>query len=518
VKARDDIPLYPLILPVLLALSFHGQITFGVAPLTLCAIFIIALLCLSHFITSRKYLATRGAYFRVVALLGMATIVLWNIQISKPQAVHYTAGHYMLVASKYKSKKSSAYNRYICIPLFGAKHSKRAYGVVLFEKKVDGTIALGSIIYLEKRPVQILSKPSDDFNFKKYYLSQGISHQVFVAARDWHLILDSAQKQSALSLGIKNTQKVVLARIESLYGDDPVLGVMQAMIIGDKRSLPGEQKAQFSALGIIHVLAVSGLHLGLLFVVLDSFLRFLKRNKQNFLYAAMHIGFAWAYALVTGFSPSVRRAAMMLSILVLGQALNRRATVLNSLFLSFIVMVILEPGVFQNIGFQLSFLAILGILLLAKPLQKSLQFRFRIFNAAWQAASVSIAAHLATFPLVMYYFHMHSNLFILSNLIIVPLFVFLLYLGFAALLMGFVFEPLATPIVALARWDYKLIERISEFLGGIPYATVDQIDLGLNGLVFFYAILIVLYLAFLYKSKLLLYLAAAIYLLAQVFI
>jgi competence protein ComEC len=507
---RDSIPIFPLVLPVLFALIFQEQLIFTKSVSTGLVIAVFALLNLFHLLSPRWKQGWFFILFRFLMSLAIVAVLLWNIHLSNHQYFDYKADNYFIVHSEFSAKPGASYSRFLAEPIGFFETPLPYYRTIIFEKKTEKCIAVGSIIHLTKTPKSIQNKENQPFDFKAYYLEQGISHQVFVNAFDWRVVQHNYLKQARLKAAVLKVQTAVKSKLKDLFVDKSVYPVLNAMILGDKKSLDAEDKAQFSSLGIVHVLAVSGMHLGLIFVLLDSVLRMLKHMQRKGLYALIHLSVAWFYALVTGFSPSVQRAAMMLSVIVIGQALNRKGKALNTLFFCFLIMVIMDPDIFKNIGFQLSFLAILGILTVAKPISTALHFESKIFQVGWRAASVSIAAHLATFPLVLYYFHIHSNLFVISNLLLVPLFVCLLYLGIFALVVSLISPLLAQILVPLIAWIYTLIDRSSEFLNVLPYSSFNEVNINPRQLIFCYVFLVFFFFSIERKSKYLLGFSALI--------
>ena len=198
--------------------------------------------------------------------------------------------------------------------------------------------------------------------------------------------------------------------------DESNLAVAKALILGDKSLLRPELKKSFSSAGAMHVLAVSGLHIGIILEILlfifGRFSKILKKNRA----VLLAIGILWIYAAVVGFSPSVVRATIMFSLIALGKIFSKQSNGLNILLFSACLLLSYNPLMLYDIGFQLSYLAMLGIFLLYKPIQSSIFIKNRWLNKVWQGTSVGVSAQVFTIPVTLHYFHQFPNYFILTNI------------------------------------------------------------------------------------------------------
>ena len=211
------------------------------------------------------------------------------------------------------------------------------------------------------------------------------------------------------------------------------LMVARALILGEKSSLDRETLRTFSSAGAMHVLAVSGLHVGIVMLIFSFLLKPIKRlPKGRLLFVICVVLCIWFYALITGMSSSVLLAAVMFSFVIVGKELERENSVYQSIMVSAFILILIEPFVIFQVGFQLSYLAVLGIVFLQPKIYNLFYTKYFLLDKIWQISSVSIAAQLATFPLGLYYFHQFPNFFMISNLIVIPL-------AFAILIAGMVY-------------------------------------------------------------------------------
>jgi competence protein ComEC len=189
----------------------------------------------------------------------------------------------------------------------------------------------------------------------------------------------------------------------------------------------------------MHVLSVSGLHVALIYIILGFILSFLKRGKAGTaIFYILMILFLWIYAFLTGFSPAVQRATVMFTFVIIGSSLRRPVNIYNSLTASVLFLILLSPNVILDIGFQLSYLAVLGIVIIQPALNDLLEISNPILKWCWSLFTVSVAAQIITFPLCLFYFNQFPNLFWLSSFVVIPITTLIIWLTLAF----FVFGPL----------------------------------------------------------------------------
>jgi competence protein ComEC len=206
--------------------------------------------------------------------------------------------------------------------------------------------------------------------------------------------------------------------------------VAEALLLGIKDDLDDSVSDAYSTSGTLHVLAVSGLHVALIFAILGKILHGLYSVRFGSITAlSIQIGATWFYAVLSGFSPSIIRAAVMLSLISIGKNMKRRPSSGNMLLASAFFILIADPDSLFDLGFQLSYLAVTGIIYLAEPIENLILVKYRLLSLLWESASVTIAAQLFTTPLILYHFGRFPIYFLLANLTIVPWSSLILYAG-----------------------------------------------------------------------------------------
>lgn len=292
-------------------------------------------------------------------------------------------------------------------------------------------IKYGDILYLQGNFVDVVPNGNPkEFDYSRYLRIHNVTHQSYVRDNEWGQVHYAG---NAFFTGIYNLREYLGGVLDKSGMSENNLMVARALILGEKSSLDRETLRTFSSAGAMHVLAVSGLHVGIVMLLFSFLLKPIKRlPKGRLLFVLLVVLCIWFYALITGMSSSVLRAAVMFSFVIVGKELERENSVYQSIMVSAFILILIEPLIIFQVGFQLSYLAVLGIVFLQPKIYNLFYTKYYLLDKVWQISSVSIAAQLATFPLGLYYFHQFPNFFMISNLIVIPL-------AFAILIMGMVY-------------------------------------------------------------------------------
>ncbi len=304
----------------------------------------------------------------------------------------------------------------------------------------------GQLIRLEKAPSEIeKAKNPNQFDYRKYLARKGVYYQVYLKANEYTPMQMSWRNplfRFAFSL-----RDIFLKKMQLHHVEGDAFGVAAAILLGYDESLPAYLRQGYTAAGAMHVLCVSGLHVGIVFMFFNFLLSLVFRKSAPGLKIMLLLLLIWFYALLTGLAPSVQRSAIMLSFVLIAQLFRRKGYVLNSIAASAFFILLFEPYVLFNLGFQLSYLAVIGIVLFQRPIYGLLYFKQKLPDKIWELSSVSLAAQLTTTPLVLHYFNQFPAYFLLGNLVLVPISFVVIVSGMSFLALSFV------PIVAdLAGW------------------------------------------------------------------
>ncbi len=337
------------------------------------------------------------------------------------------------------------------------------------------TLQAGDIIIFSDPPQTIENKNNPyEFDYKKYLERKSIYRQVYIPANNF---IKTKQIKKSISIWAEKTREKLLQIYRSQPIDETEFEILSALTLGYKRELEPETKRIFSASGASHVLAVSGLHVGIVFYLITLFFGFLRNKKSGrFVFMLISISILWIYAFITGLSPSVMRAAAMFSIFAIGENLNRRSNIYNLMAISAFILLLINPNNLFDIGFQLSYAAVFGIVFLQPKLEKLIFVKNKISRFFWMLVTVSVAAQITTFPITSYYFGQFPTYFWLTNIFIIPAVMVLIPLGIFLLFVSKI--PVISAILAfllnvLLKSTYFLLSLIYQFPFSVFNISID---------------------------------------------
>ena len=357
---------------------------------------------------------------------------------------------------------------------------------------------IGETIQLlaDKNHIQKIPKPLNPFgfNYRNFLKHHGIYHQINLKNAGYK-ILPNGHKNwlyriSKFKTQIKNRLKKHLS--------PKTFGLETALLLGERQALSPDIYQNFQATGTVHILAISGLHIGILLLFLNFLFKPVKRYS-TVLFLITTIGILWFYALLTGFSPSVLRAVIMFSFLQIGMQSKRQTNVYNSLFLAALVMLLINPEYLYQVGFQMSFAAVLAIVSFYPVFEKYFPVQQRILKYFTDLLWVSLSAQLGVLPLSLYYFHQFPTYFLLANSLSIPLLFLILFSGFSLIILGLIhldFNILYQFFDALLSFLLSINQQIAL----LPYSLIQNIRFSNLLLIVSFTGLIVLY-YFLSKPK-----------------
>ncbi|MBT8326353.1 MAG: ComEC family competence protein [Bacteroidia bacterium] len=344
------------------------------------------------------------------------------------------------------------------------------------------------VVNNEIKPIAAPENPHQ-FDFQKFYASKGIYHSSYVKPFSW--ISSNTNKANWIYKASYIIQDKLKVKFKRHFKDENIRGVAEAIVFGYKGELDDNWLEAFSKTGTIHVLAVSGLHVGIIYILI-AFLLGLSKSRRKYIalktFTVLLVLFV--YCLITGFSPSVSRASLMFGLVLLANLWQRQSNIYNTLCFAALVLLVINPSNIYNVGFQFSFLAVLGIVFYKDYFRKALPTSNFVLKKIVVLGAVSVAAQIATFPLGLYYFHQYPNLFIFSNLIVIPCIGIILYAGIFFVLFSFVFPPVAGLLAKLISAYIQFISSAVLSIQEVPYAFFEDIHISFEQLMLVYLFII----------------------------
>jgi len=383
----------------------------------------------------------------------------------------------------------------------GKQHPASGKFLIYFDKdSASQKLKYGDKIIFQKGLTDIKGSGNPGaFNYAQYAAFHQLFHQAYLRQNQWVLLKEKNKK--LWPQFIYSTRGNVVSILEKYLGKNNESSIAKALLIGYKVDLDKDLVQAYSNAGVVHLIAISGLHMGIIYGVLIwifSLTPFIKKSKS--LRLVLIIFCLWLFALLTGASPSVLRAAVMFSFIVAGNALNKRSSVYNSLAASAFLLLCFNPFILWDVGFQLSYLAVLGIVVAQKSISNWLYFKNKYAQRLWQLIAVSLSAQLFTFPLCFYYFHQLPLLFLFSNMLAIPLATLALW---GCLILLFI-SPVSIAAFYFGKAVWGIIWLLNHtvlFFDSVPFALWQGVSLSPAETILMYMIVCSFLYAFIQKSK-----------------
>ncbi|HRI20231.1 MAG TPA: ComEC/Rec2 family competence protein [Panacibacter sp.] len=351
--------------------------------------------------------------------------------------------------------------------------------VVYFKKGSDQPpLVYGSKILLQKtlQPITNSGNPGG-FDYERYCLFQDITAQVFLKA-DEYIVLPGSNI-NWLQQKIFEIRDAVIKTLQQNITGDKEQGVAEALLIGYRNDLDKDLVQAYSNTGVVHIIAISGLHLGMIYgLLLAVFSRFKKYRLARWIQPLVILFVLWAFTLVAGAAPSILRSAVMFSFIVAGASINRKTNMYNTLAASAFCMLVYNPFMLWDVGFLLSYAAVVSIVTFMQPVYKWFYFRNKMADKVWGLTSVTISAQVFTIPVVVFYFHQFPNFFLVTNFIAVPLSGLILYGEILLLCISFI-SGLAKLTGAILALMVKAMDLFIEYINQLPFAVWSNLQLNI---------------------------------------
>lgn len=345
-------------------------------------------------------------------------------------------------------------------------------------------------IVLYKTPQLIASQKNNGFDYKHYAFIQQIYYQVYVQENDMELV--KKEKVPLFTDLLFTTKNSIIKLLDQYIEGKQEAGIAQALLIGFKRNIDKSLLDAYSKTGIIHIIAISGMHLGMIYLLLLKLLYPLRNKNQypviEFIIVVIII---WLFTLLTGAAPSIVRAAIIFSCMSMGKLLKRKYNSLNALAFAALCILFYNPLLIDDIGFQLSFAAVISIICFYLPIKKLLYIENKILLLCWESTSITISAQILTLPLLLYHFHQFPVIFLFTNFIAVPISGVVLYLEILLLAVS----PIRLIASLFGKSIYLLLAWLNNWvaaMASLPFTSISNISITIPQTLAIYIFIIIL--------------------------
>jgi competence protein ComEC len=362
--------------------------------------------------------------------------------------------------------------------------------IVYFKKQVQHPVLDYGSELLVTAPLQPIRNSGNPgaFDYERQCLFRGITHQVFLDSGDY--VIQTGAVKDGVQENIFHMQAQLVSSLRRYVPGEKEKGVAEALLIGYRNDLDKSLVEAYASTGTIHIIAISGLHLGMIYMILLFLLRPLERSRVGRMVKVLLIlAVLWLFTLLAGGAPSIMRSAIMFSCILLAQTLHRNSSIYNTLAASAFVLLCINPFYLWDVGFQLSYAAVLSIVVFMKPVYGLLTIKNRWIDYLWKLNAVTLSAQILTLPVILFHFHQFPTLFLLTNLVAVPL--SSLILGAELLLVAISWWSAAAGLLGkLISLLIALMNGFVERMGGLPFAVFDYLQMNIVECVCLYAVII----------------------------
>jgi competence protein ComEC len=416
-------------------------------------------------------------------LISFGAIVTWQKDIRHDTnwyGNHYQNGNYLLVRvdeppiEKTKSFKADGYVK--AVVQNDSNIDCKGKLLLYFSKdSASSSLHYGDMVLIHKDLQAIKNSGNPGaFDYQRYCAFQGIFQNVFLKKDDWVLL--NEKDINPFNQFIFSVREKILSIIrKKVDNSNDEFGIAEALLIGYSNDLDKDLQQAYSNTGVVHVIAVSGMHLGIIYLTIVWLLNKIPLFKRSRVIKLMVLlSCLWILAFVTGASASVFRAATVFSFIAIGKSIDRKSSIYNSLAASAFVLLCCNPYFIWDVGFQLSYLAIISIIVFQKLIYHWVYFKNKIAGKIWELATLTLAVQILLFPLEIYYFHQFPLLFFFTNIIVIPLSLFILYAEILLLIFNSV-PYLSIWLGKIITWSIGYMNKFIVSINSLSFSVIDNL-------------------------------------------
>ncbi len=470
-------------------------------------------------------------YFGIITFICFISIGHLSFQLRIPELQQKHYNHLLINTDSFSNKPNylqlkinevlkpdSFNNKYIASVI--SLNEVKSKGLILVNVRKDclSSFITNDDVLLVSSIVEEIKSPLNpyQFDYSKYMKTLGVYYQIRNSKNE---VLQKERGIPTLRGKAEKVRNYILEKLKKSSLTPAELSIIQALVLGQKKDISKQMYREYAAAGAIHILAVSGLHVGIVYFIFLFIFSPLKRLPKGAILLSLLIVISlWCYAFITGLSPSVIRAVTMFSFFAFAKVIHRQTNSINTLFLSYFTLLLLNPMWLFQVGFQLSYLAVFFILWILPTFNKLYYPKNRIIKKLWGIITVTIAAQLGIIPLSLYYFHQFPGLFFITNIVVLPFLSILLGGGILIIVLA-VFNVLPVWLTLIYNTLIQMLNNFISWVANQETFVFQDIHFSIEKVMASYAIIITIILLWKKRSVLKLgFLLLSFVLLISVFI
>ena len=477
-RAYITYPLIPLTISIILGISTANYVPFNFFSLILTLFLLLFIVNIFLFFKLRK--SNRLNYLFVIftsLLFFTMGNLLYFAHYEPIKQNHYIHKNYdfsnLFIEIEDVLKPNTYQNKYTANVIH--KDNEKASGKILLYVPKNKFLLPSDVILINDDKLLPIPKSFNpyQFNYSKYLEKQQIFCQVIAK--------DSKIKHVSHTKSFKRYFYLIKQKLKSSFNihnfSNQTESVIYALLFGERFNLDQETLTNFTQAGVVHILAISGLHIGIIYSFLLLILNFIPKHKYfnliNFIFICTIL---WMFAFITGFSASVSRAVTLFSFLALGKLTNKDNNTINGLSVAALVLLCINPFMLFDVGFQLSFLAVLSIVLFQPIAYKIYKTKNKVIDYFYSLIWVSLAAQIGVLPLSLYYFNQFPTLFLVANILVIPLSTAILVLSVIILLLNFIVPFISIFLGRMVDFLISIMTYYIECIANIKNAVIFPIS------------------------------------------
>lgn len=511
------LPAIRLLLPFAIGIYLQWQFKLSPLPLWLCgatAILFYFVFRLLAAATRYRWRALAGCLFCTSLFCAGALLTWYKNPLHHPLSIHrlYTGAETLeLILEDPTVERTNSWKALARINrLISHNKIQQAHGLlwIYFARDSNFTGLPAGTLLLTRAALQPVAGTGNPgaFDYSRYSLFNGVTHQLYLQPHDYIRI--PGNYNTGFRQWLTRWRNWIIQTLDRYIPGKKEAGLAEALLIGYKDNLDRELVQSYTNTGIVHIIAISGLHLGLIYWLLQKACAILpRRGRWQWFSPFLQITALWIFSLLAGAQASVLRSAVMFTILILGQSISRKHAIYNSLALAALLLLCYHPFWLWDIGFQLSFLAVASLILFMQPVYQLIYLKWKAPDMIWKMCAVTLAAQLLTLPICLYQFHQFPNYFLVANLLIVPL-SSLILIGGILLCLSALLPAVAIVLGNILDWLIWLMNETVRYIERLPYALTRSIQLTATEAACLMLVLALLATAWLKRSRYYAWLAA----------